>query len=76
MRDSGYYFYFKKCIHYLWIYSRMYLPVCLPSCTKKNDPNEWFPDDIFSDHIKYKALAGVKNKVFLTQNKEKSPGPH
>lgn len=54
----------------------MYLPVCLPSCTKKNDPNEWFPDDIFSDHIKYKALAGVKNKVFLTQNKEESPGPH
>lgn len=54
----------------------MYLPICLPSCTKKNDPNEWFPDDICSDRIKYEALARVKNKVFLTQNQEKSPGPH
>lgn len=51
------------------------IPTCLPSCTKKNDSNEWFPDDICSDSIKYEVLTRVKNKVFLTQNKEKSPGP-
>lgn len=34
---------------------------CLPSCTKKSDPNEWFLEDIYSDCIKYEALAEAKN---------------
>lgn len=54
---------------------RSNVPICLTFCTRKNDPNERFPDDICSDHIKYEVLTKVKNKVFLTQNKEKSPGP-
>lgn len=54
----------------------MYLPMCLPSCTKRNGPHEWSSDSIFSYHIKYEALTRAKGEVFLAWNKEQSPGPH
>lgn len=73
-----------RIVDSIFIFFKMYplsmnlhsnIPICLPPCTKKNDSSEWFPDDIRSDSIKYKVLTRVQNKVFLTQNKEKSPRP-